>query len=75
MATVKLQPLDGEVIHEPTAMTNILKEFTDVMLLKLGVKPPTRPPYHMAPPELVELKKQLDELLLSSIVLKYHSEL
>ena len=31
--------------------------------LVLGAKSPTKNAYHMAPPELVELRKQLDELL------------
>ena len=41
VAAVKLEPLDGEAIHEPTIVANILKEFTDIMPLEL---PETLPP-------------------------------
>ncbi|KAL0381351.1 UNVERIFIED_CONTAM: polyprotein [Sesamum angustifolium] len=33
-----------------------------------GTKPPTRAPYRMSQPELVELRKQLKEMLESSII-------
>ncbi|KAJ8459552.1 hypothetical protein OPV22_032478 [Ensete ventricosum] len=36
--------------------------------LELGVKPPARPPYHMAPPELAELRKHLDKLLSGGLI-------
>ncbi|XP_065050258.1 uncharacterized mitochondrial protein AtMg00860-like [Musa acuminata AAA Group] len=77
---MKLEPLDKKAIHEPTVVSNVLKEFIDVMSpklsktlppcrsvdhhieLELRVKSPVRPPYRMPPPELVELKKQLEYL-------------
>ena len=31
MATMKLESLDEEAIHEPIVVANVLKEFTDVM--------------------------------------------
>lgn len=39
--------------------------------LELGVKSLMRPPYRMAPLELVELKKQLDKLLSGSIIYSF----
>ncbi|CAL9120466.1 unnamed protein product, partial [Musa textilis] len=36
--------------------------------LEPGVKPPARPPYRMPPPELAELRKQLDELLSGGLI-------
>ena len=36
--------------------------------LETGVKPPARPPYCMPPPELAELRKQLDELLSGGLI-------
>ncbi|KAJ8512718.1 hypothetical protein OPV22_003152 [Ensete ventricosum] len=86
VAAVKLEPLDGEVIHEPAVVANVLKEFIDIMPpelpktlpprrgvdhnieLESGVKPPARPPYRMASPELAELRKQLDELLSGGLI-------
>ena len=36
--------------------------------LLFGVKPLAKGPYHMAPPELAELRKQLDELLQADFI-------
>ncbi|KAJ8511859.1 hypothetical protein OPV22_002293 [Ensete ventricosum] len=36
--------------------------------LEPGIKPPARPPYRMVPPELAELRKQLDELLSDGLI-------
>ena len=42
MAVVKLEPLYGEVVHESTMVANVLKEFTDIMPLKLPKTLPLR---------------------------------
>ncbi|KAL0319929.1 UNVERIFIED_CONTAM: hypothetical protein Sradi_5254400 [Sesamum radiatum] len=36
--------------------------------LVLGMKPPTRAPYRMSQPEVVELRKQLKDMLESGII-------
>ena len=74
------------VVEVPDEVTNVLKEFGDVMPselpkflpphrvtedkidLVLGVEPPVKVPYRMCPSELVELRKQLTELLDAGLV-------
>lgn len=43
-------------------------EIDNEIKLVLGTKPPAKNAYGMAPPELAELKKQLDELLAARFI-------
>ncbi|KAI9191328.1 hypothetical protein LWI28_007018 [Acer negundo] len=44
------------------------REMDHQIELEPGAKPPTMTPYHMAPPELEELRKQLQDLLDSGYI-------
>ena len=73
---------EGHDAEVPDSMAGILEEFRDIMPselpprrpidhkieLLLGAKPPTQVPYRMAPAELLELRKQLKELLDSGMI-------
>ncbi|KAL0360362.1 UNVERIFIED_CONTAM: hypothetical protein Sradi_3720700 [Sesamum radiatum] len=84
LCTLRFDEIEAASGLIPGVIKNLLKEFvmSDELLLKLlpkravdheielvpSMKPPARAPYRMSQPKLVELSKQLKDMLESGII-------